>query len=550
MDKGRDDAKSLWWFTAPKDFLGGDAAHAYNGWLQYTLGHFEYEDIGEGVMDGYDVMLISTRKKFSMGIKGVFKAPDDQLSATYQVRLDETFSPDEGNSYWELITGKLAGRRASKLEVVQCLSNLAEVRIRGSYFKGLEATWLREVSVLQGLLDKGGRYPGMTLSGEPDGGPEYTVIKGIKVYAPRITAPAASEGCCASKTCTGQDRYELVFDRPGCMNTADDYCEASYKTSNAATIVEGSDLNEGRVFFTPETPIRCSTPEATRTSNLCTDGLWGVGTKNQNIGQLAVPISKPFSQDFYLNSVPLICSPATLTVTVHGDIRYAGDSILVYGEDGAYLGALFAGNLTYMEEGQRPYPVAPDKPHTRCAGRAVRGGWKPDAAGNQACDDWEPGEAQESSSQTSEALPYRDSLVIPAAAMLRYSSDEQIRLTFVSNRLEGLANTFSGTGGAAPTEKCLKDPKSAGCLLNGRVIFRALRMSFSPGVCVSKKVATDVLQSVPISRHNAQPLSLPYTFRVPSGSGGVPSGNGTLTVVANVHMTEDQVAFGFVAMAS
>ena len=37
---------------------------------------------GEGVMDGYDVMLISTRKKFSVGLKGVFQPPDDSLSGT------------------------------------------------------------------------------------------------------------------------------------------------------------------------------------------------------------------------------------------------------------------------------------------------------------------------------------------------------------------------------------------------------------------------------------------------------------------------------------
>ena len=85
------------------------ASDAYNGWLQYTLGHFEYEDIGEGIMKGYDVMLISTRKKFSMGLKGVLKMPEDSLAATYQVRLDESFSPDNGTSHWELITGKFAG---------------------------------------------------------------------------------------------------------------------------------------------------------------------------------------------------------------------------------------------------------------------------------------------------------------------------------------------------------------------------------------------------------------------------------------------------------
>jgi len=124
---------------------------AYNGWLQYTLGHFEYEDIGEGVMPGYDVILTSTRKKFSMGLKvyihinicmythtytcvyiytynpsphntriqGVFKMPEDALSAIYQVRLEETFSPDNGTSYFQLLNGKSAGVRASKHEIVQ-----------------------------------------------------------------------------------------------------------------------------------------------------------------------------------------------------------------------------------------------------------------------------------------------------------------------------------------------------------------------------------------------------------------------------------------------
>lgn len=54
----RDDAKKHWYFAAPEEFLGGDKLHAYNGWLVYTLGHFEYEDMGEGVITSvYDVML-------------------------------------------------------------------------------------------------------------------------------------------------------------------------------------------------------------------------------------------------------------------------------------------------------------------------------------------------------------------------------------------------------------------------------------------------------------------------------------------------------------
>lgn len=253
MDKSREEAKGLWWFTAPADFLSGDAAHAYNGWLQYTLGHFEYEDTGEGVMEGYDVMLISTRKKLSMGLKGVFQPPEDSLSAKYQVRLEETFSPNNGASYWQLVTGKLAGVRATKNDLIQCLGNLREVRIRGSYYKGIEAAWLREISVLQGNVDKGGRHPGMMQSKQPDAGPEYTIVNGVKVFSARSSAPPPSASCCTRKTCVGRDRYELVFDRPGCVQSADMQCDERYKMSNAAAIIKRTDEIEGRKFVTPGT---------------------------------------------------------------------------------------------------------------------------------------------------------------------------------------------------------------------------------------------------------------------------------------------------------
>ena len=123
-DKNRDEGKNTWWFASPTDFVGGDAALVYNSWLTYTLGHFEYEDLGQGVMEGYDVMLISTRKKFSIGLKGVFSPPEDSLAASYEVRMDETFTPNNGTSYWELVTGKVAGKRVTKHDFVQCLVGL------------------------------------------------------------------------------------------------------------------------------------------------------------------------------------------------------------------------------------------------------------------------------------------------------------------------------------------------------------------------------------------------------------------------------------------
>ena len=31
---------SMWYFSAPKSFLGGDKTLAYNGWLTYDLGNY------------------------------------------------------------------------------------------------------------------------------------------------------------------------------------------------------------------------------------------------------------------------------------------------------------------------------------------------------------------------------------------------------------------------------------------------------------------------------------------------------------------------------
>ena len=76
--------------------------------------------------------------------------------------------------------------------------------------------------------------------------------------------------------------------------------------------------------------------------------------------------------------------------------------------------------------------------------------------------------------------------------MLRYSADEQLKLTFKSTRQEGLANTFSGTGDVAATSICLKDPAAAGRSLAGRVIFRS---PFHPYTHGRVNVCT------PISKH-------------------------------------------------
>ena len=520
-----------WWYASSPTFYKSNAADAYNGWLKYTLGHFEYEDQGSNVVSDYDVILVSKRKRFSVGLKGVFQISDSTLMHEYQVRLEETFQPNASTASWELINGKKG--KPTKFDFVQCLSNLAEIRIRGSYFKGFEVSFLQDVSIVEGRVDKSGRYEGWAQSGGINQGAEYDLINGVKVYRARKSAPAASTTCCASKTCTTSDRLMLYFDRPGCMMSSDPFCSSQYAQSKAAEIVEGTSLNEGRIFELPPRPISCSRLIDSH-SSLCNDGVWEVGTQNQNMGWSAIPLTKPFMHSFYFNSVPQICSSATLTVEVHGDLQYAGDSILVYGEDGAFLGSLFNGNLTYMEEGQRPYD--PSGPQTVCDSPSVRGGSSPDAAGNTNCKNWVGGGAAQSSSQGSVAVPYKDSIVISQSAMLRYSSDEQIMFAFKSTRNEGL---YTGTADTASTTYCHKSPSSGGCSLDGRVIFRSLKLTFSPGLCFSKRIFPEDPIAVDANQQDPLPLTIPLSFSIPKGKGSVPSGDGVISVVAGALMTID-----------
>lgn len=47
-----------WYIESPSDFLGGDKSLAYNGWLTFELGHFEYESMMEPLISDYDIILV------------------------------------------------------------------------------------------------------------------------------------------------------------------------------------------------------------------------------------------------------------------------------------------------------------------------------------------------------------------------------------------------------------------------------------------------------------------------------------------------------------
>lgn len=296
---------------------------------------------------------------------------------------------------------------------------------------------------------------------------------------------------------------------------------------------------------------------------------WESGTKNQNMGMMGVPIRKPFVKDYYMNALPQICSAATLTVSVHGDIADPLEYIEVYGEDEEYLGKLFAGNLTYMYEGQRPYDANTDlwdcdgpydpaisttAANVRLADPHMPGGTWPKVKGwrggvnaqpgvygseDTKCVKWQKGGDRNPSLQHSESMPYVDSIAIPAEKMMGFTADQQMKLTFRTWRNGAVANVFTGTGGGGVTGNCFhsKGVNSCGtgvacdgCDLDGKVLFRSIKIKFSTAACFTKKLATDKMERFQEGLHTTQPLNVTLSFAVPTGTTGMPGGDAALAV--------------------
>lgn len=284
-------------------------------------------------------------------------------------------------------------------------------------------------------------------------------------YFPR-SAPASEGACCNSRTCVSNDKYEILFDRPGCAINWDPICNAGSITSSKINkIVEARSVSEGRRHV----------------------------VNQLNMGLRAAPLKKPFRHPFYLKSLPRICSAATLTVAVHGDLAYSNDNIVVYGEDGSYLGTLFAGNLTYER----------DDPHY---------------------------------AQTSETTPYVDSIVISQEYMTKYAADEQIQIVVASERRKDFPKTFSGTQETITFQTNFCD--SPPCDLSGKVIFRWMKLKFSAATCYVARTATDVSHTFNDKVHTQQPLNISLSFATPDGDAALPGGDGVLTVVTDSNIFE------------
>ena len=285
-----------------------------------------------------------------------------------------------------------------------------------------------------------------------------------------------------------------------------------------------------------------------------------------------------------MGSIPRICSPATLTVEAHGDLADSKDSIMVYGEDEVYLGTIFAGNLTYLKQGQRPYDAygaATDcagkfdpniansgenarlaDPHHPSGNRPQHKGYRggrndvvtPGVQGKEDthCQTWQTGGKHPLSLQDSESQPYIDTIAISQDRMMQYSADGQIKFTFRSVRDDSQSNAFSGTGEGGATrfcsfysesDSCGTATKCEGCDLDGKVIFRSIRLKFSAGVCYTKKAATDYSFEYIPQIHTPQNLNISVIYSVPSGESGQPGGDAalSLTVGADIFGTDKKL---------
>lgn len=259
------------------------------------------------------------KKNQNLGIKGIF-IDDGATAHTYQVRLEESFKAVNSTASWQRVT---SGLQAAQRDVVQCLQGLKAIKIRGSFFKGYEAMWLRDVKIIQGEVHKRGddNWSG-SLAPKDANQVTNQLVDGVTDWSLRQSAVSGDGSCCSSRTCVSNDKYEIVFDRPGCTTDWDPICVPGDATHRVTEIVKAKALTEGREHV----------------------------MNQESMGMRGKPLVKPFRHPFTFKSLPRICSTATLTVAAHGDLAYEGDNIVVYGEDGKYLGTLFAGNLTYERE--------------------------------------------------------------------------------------------------------------------------------------------------------------------------------------------------------
>ena len=174
--KGGDMGDLAWYFLAPPKFLG-DQRSFFHGALQYQLGHYVY-DMTDGPPSATvpDIVLESKSKRLRLGARAVIKP--NVASHSYSVPFsaeafdkhckagassaecggdgDPCTSNDDccskqcvgsATRWYNLKTG----RPARNSELLDVLTDLSVMKIRGGYYQGgMERTWLKNPIVIEG----------------------------------------------------------------------------------------------------------------------------------------------------------------------------------------------------------------------------------------------------------------------------------------------------------------------------------------------------------------------------------------------------------------
>jgi hypothetical protein len=135
--KAFDDDDTIWYYSASADFLG-NKAEAFGGTISFTLGHSEYNSLGLGAQEDFDIILESAANNISIGHKHII--PPWVTSSENVVEISE-----EGG--W---VDTETGESASRLAILRVLSHLSGLKIRGSHYYGHEYSYLKDVILSRG----------------------------------------------------------------------------------------------------------------------------------------------------------------------------------------------------------------------------------------------------------------------------------------------------------------------------------------------------------------------------------------------------------------
>jgi hypothetical protein len=148
--RGKDEGQFKWSFESPPGWIAGDKSLAYNGVLQVKMQAISWTG---SFLPDFDVVLVSSKKRLSLGVKGLRR--DGDTTRTYTVPLHEKggwtkINPAPRHSAQSNVTAE---------DFILCLNTLVGVRIRGGFYSGREETQLRAVSVVLGQMAGDAPHP-------------------------------------------------------------------------------------------------------------------------------------------------------------------------------------------------------------------------------------------------------------------------------------------------------------------------------------------------------------------------------------------------------